>query len=102
MNVIHLKTWPQFYEEIITGRKSFEVRKNDRGFACGDILVLQEWEPPTKFSQGGYTGRQTSRRVDYLLPGGQFGVEPGYVVMAISPVDEIKDDVEVRRVRGEE
>ncbi len=38
--VHHLKTWPQFFEQSRAGVKPFEVRKNDRPFKVGDIIVL--------------------------------------------------------------
>ena len=39
--MIHeLKTWPQFWPALCDGSKTFELRKNDRGFEVGDILIL--------------------------------------------------------------
>lgn len=40
-----LKTWPVYFEALWSGRKRFEVRKNDRGFKTGDRLVLKECDP---------------------------------------------------------
>lgn len=40
-----LKTWPNFFELIESGVKTFELRKNDRNYRAGDILFLQEWDP---------------------------------------------------------
>lgn len=78
--MIHeLKTWNEYFEEVFMGRKTFEVRKNDRNFKKGDLLILKEWNPKTEK----YTGRIISRGVSYVLEGGQFGVEKGYVVIAI-------------------
>ena len=36
-----LKTLPVSFEAIWDGRKLFDVRQNDRGFATGDLLVLR-------------------------------------------------------------
>ncbi|MBE9470774.1 MAG: DUF3850 domain-containing protein [Chloroflexi bacterium] len=74
-----LKTWPVVFDALLTRAKSFEVRRNDRGFAVGDYLVLQEWSP----SHQHYTGRSVRCLVTYLLPGGQFGIEEGFVCMSI-------------------
>lgn len=53
--MIHeLKTWPRFFEAIKTGRKTFEVRKDDRGFMPGHTLKLREWVPPLKNPGGVY------------------------------------------------
>lgn len=75
-----LKTWNEYFEEVFMGRKTFEVRKSDRHFEKGDILILKEWNPKTET----YTGRQLARRVTYILEGGKFGIEYGYVVMSIA------------------
>lgn len=74
-----LKTWPEFFEAIETGRKKFEARTNDRDFQVGDVLRLQEWNPST----GKFTGRVMDRMVRYILKGPGFGVEDGYRVMSI-------------------
>lgn len=78
--MIHeLKTWNEYFEEVFMGHKTFEVRKADRPFAKGDTLILKEWNPKTEQ----YTGREMAIGVSYVLEGGQFGVEKGFVVMAI-------------------
>jgi len=40
-----LKIWPQYYCRVADGSKTFEVRKNDRGFQPGDTVILKEWDP---------------------------------------------------------
>ena len=82
----HLKSWPEFFVPIHDGRKSFELRKNDRGYKADDVLVLREWEPKT----GEYSGREVRRRVVYVLEGiGTGGIEPlhglkaGYVILGL-------------------
>ena len=77
--VHELKTWNEYFEEVFMGHKSFEVRKADRPFKKGDVLVLKEWNPKTKQ----YTGRELARNISYVLEGGQFGIEKGFMVMAI-------------------
>ena len=44
MTIHELKIWPQYFDAIASGIKTFEVRKDDRGFAVGDTLVLKEWK----------------------------------------------------------
>lgn len=72
-----LKTWPRFFNLIKNGAKTFEVRKNDRDFKVGDILILEEWNPSTKE----YTGDYIEKYISYILHGDQFGIEKGYCVM---------------------
>lgn len=79
--MIHeLKTWKGFYDDVFMGRKSFEVRKNDRGFEKGDTLILKEWDN----LKNEYTGRQLARTATYILSGGQFGIEKEFVVIGLS------------------
>jgi hypothetical protein len=84
-----LKTLPAYYDPVARGEKTFEVRRDDRGFQKGDTLILREFlrNPPglTQYERecNQYTGRSLRCKVLWVLTGGQFGVEPGYVVMAI-------------------
>lgn len=78
--MIHcLKTWPKYFIPLLFNAKSFEIRKNDRGFKTGDYLVLQEWDPKTEK----YTGQMVTRQVTYIFDGGEFGVPDDLVVMAL-------------------
>jgi hypothetical protein len=81
-----LKTWPEFYIPIVSGEKTFELRKDDRGFKVGDILRLREWRRlriVDGIAEGEYTGRETRRYVSYVLSG--MGLEPGVVCMGLAP-----------------
>lgn len=73
-----LKCWPEHFQAVWDGRKTFEVRKNDRDYKIGDELILREWSPDTE----SYTGSGLVVRVVYLLDDPQF-VKDGYVVMGI-------------------
>ncbi len=77
-NLHELKTWPSYFQAILDGDKTFEVRRDDRGFHAGDTLRLREWEPKDKR----YTGRTVDVRVTYLLEGGE-ALTPGFCVMGI-------------------
>ncbi len=80
MAVHDLKTWPKFFAEVLEGRKTFELRRDDRGFKVGDTLNLQEWNPET----GAFTGCSTRRRVTYLVRDvPEFGLKPGFVIMSL-------------------
>lgn len=75
MTTHNLKTWPEFYNAIAGGEKTFDLRKDDRGFHVGDVLCMQEWSPRTKE----YTGRELAVTVTYIVSG--FGLQPGWVAM---------------------
>ncbi len=74
-----LKIWPQYFDDVNSGKKNFEVRKMDRLFGVGDILWLREWSPIK-----GYTGRETRKQVTYLMTGGQWGLSENNCIMGIA------------------
>lgn len=72
-----LKIYPQYFEDVISGKKKFEIRKNDRKYRVGDILILKEWDNIK------YSGREARAEVIYLIDDKFVGIQPGYVVMGI-------------------
>lgn len=83
-----LKTWSQFFREVMIGHKRFEIRKDDRNFQVGDVLCLREWDPVKQE----YTGSYLRAPITYKLSGGQFGLETGYCILSLgipepSPVE---------------
>ena len=71
------------FEDACSNIKSFELRKNDRGYKKGDILELME------FADGKNTGRMVRKLVTYILED-YTGLEDGFCIMATSLVN--KDD----------
>lgn len=80
MALHELKTWPEYFQAVIDGIKPFEVRKADRNFQVGDVLMLREWSPQTEK----YSGRHIGKFVSCILHGGKFGIAPDYVVMGLT------------------
>lgn len=77
-----LKTWVQYFKDIVYGGKNFELRKNDRGFMVGDTLLLKEWDNVnTK-----YTNNVISVRVTYILHGGVFGIPDDMCIMSFEVI----------------
>ena len=73
----HLKIKPAYFGAIVRGRKNFEIRKNDRNFNVGDILVLDEYT-----LKQGFTGRWIECQVTYVLYDFEEGLKAGFVVMS--------------------
>jgi hypothetical protein len=99
------KSWPAFFEPVLSGEKTLEVRRDDRDFQVGDHVVLQEWDP---LSQD-YTGRELHVDITYVWgcddripgtqfekPGDEFPVIRGYCVFGFHK----SVPVEVRAVDG--
>jgi hypothetical protein len=57
------KTWPEYFQKILDGDKTFELRLADWDCKEGDVLLLREWNPKTKE----YTGRTLEKKVTYAL-----------------------------------
>lgn len=88
MGKVHeLKTWTDFYQDVWDGKKRFEIRKNDRDFKVGDILLLREYE----FFTGNYTERWAKFSIEFMLDGG-FGLENGFCVLSLSNLIECSGD----------
>ena len=79
--MIHqLKQRSDFFEYVIRGEKTFEVRVNDREYTPGDYLALNEID-----SEGNYTGRSCIVYVDYILYDLPGLLSENVVVMSIKP-----------------
>lgn len=78
LKVHELKIWPEYFQQIWSEDKTFEVRKNDRNFNVGDYLLLKEYCP----KEQKYTGNQIFKEITYILNDKNYCKE-GYVILAI-------------------
>lgn len=62
MRKIEKKTWPELFQKILDGDKTFDLRLNDFEIEEGDSIVFQEWDPETK----DYTGRELEKKVGFV------------------------------------
>jgi hypothetical protein len=78
----HLKTWPEYYDAVAAGTKTFEIRVADRDFQPGDRVVLARYDPDS----GTFDGRELAFGVPYVLRGGGgSGVREGYAALSLVP-----------------
>lgn len=68
MAIIKKKTWPEYFEAVLSGKKKYDLRLNDFDVNVGDVLVLEEWDPKTKK----YTGRKIEKKITYI---GKFKID---------------------------
>ncbi|MBI2889003.1 MAG: DUF3850 domain-containing protein [Candidatus Liptonbacteria bacterium] len=61
MAIIKKKIWPEYFDDVASGKKKYELRLNEFEVHEGDTLLLEEWDPKTK----GYTGRKVEKKVTY-------------------------------------
>lgn len=59
---IEKKVWPEFFDRILDGVKTYELRLADFECKPGDTLILKEWNPRTKQ----YTDRAVEKTVTYV------------------------------------
>lgn len=85
-----LKCLSCYFWAIDSGDKPFDARRDDRGFQKGDICIFKEFDPAkTSVISGwrdGYSGNEIEREITYILTGGQWGIEPGYVILGLKKV----------------
>lgn len=70
-----LKIYPEYFQPVLEGTKSFEIR-HDQSFKAGDTLLLEEYCPITN----SYTGRKIKRTISYIT---NYAQTDDYVVLAI-------------------
>jgi hypothetical protein len=75
----HLKTWPEFYTAIAKNEKTFDIRRDDRGFKVGDFLMLCEYLVQSKT----FTGHIQFVEVTYILKGVQWGIMDGFAILGL-------------------
>lgn len=88
-----LKIDKRWFDAVAVGAKSFEVRKDDRGFEIGDTLLISEWDPTmvekewgsSIESPRGDTGRKALATITYILRSEEFpvAIREGYAVLGI-------------------
>lgn len=76
-----VKLGATFFDDVKTGRKTFELRKNDRGYKEGDTIVLHEYK------NGATTGRTITKKIVYMLEDFT-GLEDGYCILGLGEVEE--------------
>jgi hypothetical protein len=89
MTMHSLKIWPQFFDDVASGRKQFEYRRDDRAqsFKVGDVLHLQEYKP----ALGTFTDRSVKVEITYIQRatkhGHAIGIPIGFCIMGIKLVE---------------
>ena len=58
-----LKCWPEFFNAIVDGSKTHDLRRSDdRTFCIGDFIRLKEFDARTEQ----YTGREQTVEITYI------------------------------------
>lgn len=90
--MIHeLKTINPFFQKLAEGKKTFELRKNDRDFKIGDVLFLKEYDDINNEYKSGFIKRLiTDITYHENFPE---GIKEGYCILSLS------DDLEAIAIK---
>ena len=86
--VHELKLAAMYFKDVATGKKCFELRKNDRGFKTGDALRLNE------YADGKETGRHIEADIVYMLEDYN-GLQEGYCILGIKVTKVPETDTQI-------
>lgn len=82
-----LNTDHEVFDATTKGLKTYEIRKDDRGYKVGDELWLKETVATgAEMADGApleYTGRVMAVEVTHILRGPIYGLVDGWVIMSI-------------------
>jgi len=89
--VHELKSDNAVFQAAVRGVKNFEIRKNDRNFEVGDLLLLREtaYTGQQMAEQGmpvRYTGEMLLLKVLYILHGPAYGLAEGLCIMSTEKI----------------
>lgn len=90
MTTHELKTDPAVFAAVAANDKRFEIRKDDRGFAVGDRLVLRETKHTgAEMADGAaleFTGKTCRRIVTHVMRGPCYGLVDGWALLSVRPL----------------
>lgn len=75
-NKVHcVKILPENFDNVLSKKMSFQIRKDDREYRLGDCMYLQEFTDD-------YTGRSLPVKINHILKESE-GLRDGYVLLNI-------------------
>ena len=75
---VEKKILPEFFKGILSGKKMYELRKDEDDIQPGDVLVLREWDGDE------YTGNMVMREVTSVLRNApQYGLMDRYCIISL-------------------
>lgn len=80
----NIKIRESFAEAVFLGIKTFEVRKNDRGYQKGDLVYFTVLYDSDGLEMTNHPLAKQCYEITYVLNG--WGIEDGYVVFGIKKI----------------
>ena len=76
-----IKIKEMYFNAVLSGEKTFEIRKNDRDYKVGDIIHFV----PVDDECGMIIPHEPNAyKITYVFHGGEYGLEEGYCVFGIT------------------
>jgi len=85
MIVHRVKIEPRYIERLLSGQKTFEIRKNDRDYQVGDRLSMYPYYPSGTFIHHDTERRNVEADIVYMSTAYQ---QEGYCVLGIELVQK--------------
>ena len=82
LKIHELKLLKEFCDDVLYGRKTFEVRYNDRGFQRGDLVKFKPVDGPFPYY---HDVEKKLYKITYVLSG--WGIKEDYVVFGIKEAE---------------
>ena len=84
MRIHQLKLHEDFCDDVLSGKKSFEIRKDDRDFQEGDHIKFRAVDDDGICTNHPINGKEFE--ITYALVG--WGLKDGYVALSIKEVND--------------
>lgn len=76
--IVEKKVLLDYFGDIVSGNKKFEIRRDKDNICAGDIMVLREID-----NEGGYTGNVVVKKVKYVLRDcAKYGLKRGHCIIS--------------------
>lgn len=87
MKIHEIKLDIEFCDAVLNGEKTFEIRKNDRGYQKGDRI---KFAPVDGLIHAYHKVSKQEYEITYVLSG--WGLKEGYVALSIKPLKEREEN----------
>lgn len=87
MKTHEIKLAIEFCDDVLSGRKSFELRYNDRGYQTGDRV---KFIPFDGYLSAYHEIAHKTYEITYVISG--WGLKEGYVAFGIKPVKDEEEN----------
>lgn len=94
MKLHELKIKHEYLVEVTMGRKTFELRKNDRDYQVGDLIRFIDIKQDSKGGCDIYIDKDTLYKITYVLKDvPEYGLDKDYCILGIKKLKIDEDQL---------